>query len=134
MGAADGVVGHLAAAQRIVRVAEHVVDVPLERVATPKQGADLSVAWDDPISVAKRCSRADDRGLFSERADVERDAALSLNPLEPIVDEAGSDHRLVERNHLVDRQAWVELWVEASVVSYDVHVPPQMSTASFLLP
>ena len=53
---------------------------------------------------------------------------------EPIVDDAGSDHRLVERDDLVDRQAWVELWVQASVVSYDVHVPPQVSTASFFFP
>jgi hypothetical protein len=111
-----------------------MIDVLLERVTAPKQCAHLSVTGDDPISVAKRCGRADDGRLFSEGADVKRDAALSLNLLEPIVDDAGSDHRLVERDDLVDRQAWVELWVQASVVSYDVHVPPQVSTASFFFP
>ena len=134
MLAADGVVRHLAAVQGVTRVAVHVVDVPLERVTTPKQRPHLAVAGDDPISIAERCSRANDGSLFSEGADVKRDAALTLNPLEAIVDDAGSDHRFVERDDLVDRQAWVELWVQASVVSYDVHVPPQVSTASFFLP
>ena len=131
---ADGVVRHLAAVQGVTRIAVHVVDVPLERVTTPEECAHLAVAGNDPVSVAERRRRADDGSLFSEGADVKGDAALALNPLEAIVDDAGSDHRFVERDDLVDRQAGVEVRVEASIVSYDVHVPAQLSTVSFFFP
>jgi hypothetical protein len=131
MRAAECVVRHLAAAERVAGVAVHVVDILLKRVTAPKQSAHLAVTGNDPISIAERSGRSDDGSLFSKRADVKRDAALSLNLLEAIVDDAGSDHRFVEGDNLVDRQARVELWIEASIVANDVHVPPQVRTASF---
>jgi hypothetical protein len=103
MRATEGVVRHLAAVQWVVCVSVHVVDVLLKWVAAPKQGAHLSVTGNDPISIPKGRSRTNDRGLFSERADVKRDAPLPLNFFEAIVDNPRSDHGFVESNDLIDR-------------------------------
>jgi hypothetical protein len=124
MRATESVIRHLPAAQGVAGIAVHVVDVLLQRVTAPQKGAHLSIAGDDPVSIPKRCSRANDRRFFSEGAHMKRDPALALNLLEAVVDDAGSNHRLVESNDLIDRQPRVEVWVEASVVSNDLHVPP----------
>jgi hypothetical protein len=134
MRATEGVVRHLAAVQWVVCVSVHVVDVLLKWVATPKQGAYLSIAGNDPISIPKGRSSADDRGLFAKRAHVKRDASLPLNLFEAIVDDPCSHHGFVESDDLVDRQTRIERGVEASVVSNDVHASLQVSTVSFFLP
>ena len=104
-----------------------MIDVALEWVAPPQEGTDLTVTGNDPVLIPQGRRRADDRRFFPERADVKCDPPLSLQSLQPVIDDARACHRLVERDYLVDRQPRVEV----SVLANDVHVPPYVTTESF---
>ncbi len=115
-GTAGVVVGHLPAAYRVVRIAEHVVDVAL-KLHSPEQGcAELAIAGEDPVLLPHGVGAAHDGRFLTEGADVETDASLALQRDQPFVHDARERHVLVEVDDFVGAELGIVLRGERAVV------------------
>jgi len=111
------VVGHLTPLDGVFGIAEHLVEVVLDRVAAIKKRAIFAVLGIEPVVGIKSGGTGDGARFFAERAHGKGDGALTLKRDHAIVDLTVKQHRAVAVEERLVRDCMFRgmenpLWVE----------------------
>src|SRR2546427_10333756 len=109
--------GHLAAVQRIFRIADELAQTLFQRRAADECRARLAVLRYDPILRLHRDRGPDDRRFLAERGTVEPDSTLALQGEHPVVEDALQDHAAIQADRIFFGQRGVQTGVCRAVVT-----------------